>query len=93
MVAYLIHTSLVESHYGGMSEPVEHSAQCFLRVKLLWLEKLFQELFVKHGGDNVIHNCPGKREKCVQITVESISCTIWLGGGRGYNIQHYVCIR
>lgn len=64
-VAHLIHACLVESHDGGMGEPVEHSAQCLLRVKLLRLEKLFQELFVEHGGDNVIHNCPEKREKRV----------------------------
>lgn len=62
-VAHLIHASLVESHDGGMGEPVEHSAQCLLGVKVLWLEKLFQELFVEHGGDNVIHNCPENKEK------------------------------
>lgn len=92
-MAHLIHARLVESHDGGMGEPVENCSQRLLRVKLLRLEKLFQELFVEHGGDNVIHNCPEKREKCVQIAVESISYTIWLGGGGGYNILHYACIR
>lgn len=86
-MAHLIHASLVESHDGGMGESVEHGAQCLLRVKLLRLEKLFQELFVEHGGDNVIHNYPEKREKHIQIKVGSASCTIWLRGiGRGYNI-------
>lgn len=55
-MAHLIHASLVESHDGGMGEPVEHGAQCLLRVELLRLEKLFQELFIEHCGDNVIHN-------------------------------------
>lgn len=63
MVAHLIHASLVESHDGGMGEPVKHSAQRLLRVKLLWLEKLFQELFVEHCGDNIIHNCAEKKKE------------------------------
>lgn len=69
-VAHLIHASLIESHDGGMGKPVENCAQCLFRVKLLWLEKFLEELFVEHGGDNVIHNCSEKREKRVQITVE-----------------------
>lgn len=62
-IAHLVHASLIESHYGGMGQPVKHSPQCLFGVKLLWLEKLFKELFVEHGGDNVIHNYSGKTEK------------------------------
>lgn len=89
-MVHLIHASLVKSHDGGVGQPVEHSTQCLLGVKLLWLEKLFQELFVEHGGDNVIHDCPEKRQTRGQIRVQSISCTIGLGGGRDFNILHYV---
>lgn len=53
---YLVHTSLIESHYGSMRQPVKHSPQGLFGVKLLGLEKLLQELFVEHGGDDVIHN-------------------------------------
>lgn len=60
MNTYLVHAGLIESHNWGMGEPVEHSAQGFFGVKLLRLEKLFQELFVEHGGDDVIHNYSGK---------------------------------
>lgn len=66
-VAHLIHASLVESHDRGVGEPVEHGAQCLLGVKLLRLEELFEELFVEHGGDNVIHNYREKRWKHIQF--------------------------
>lgn len=55
-VLHLVHAGLVESHYGCMGQPVKHSAQSLLGVKFLRLEKLLQELFVEHGGDDVIHN-------------------------------------
>lgn len=53
---YLVHASLIESHYGGMGHSVKHSPQGLLGVQLLWLEKLIHEPFVEHGGDDVIHN-------------------------------------
>lgn len=56
MMTYLVHACLIESHYRGMGQPVEHRPQGLFGVKLLWLEKLFEELFVEHSGDDVIHN-------------------------------------
>lgn len=53
---YLVHASLIESHYGGVGQPVKHSPQSLFGVKFLQLEKLLQELLVEHGGDDVIHN-------------------------------------
>lgn len=62
---HLVHTSLIESHYRGMSKPVKDGPQCLFGVKFLWLKKLFKELFVEHGGDYVIHNYSDKTEKKV----------------------------
>lgn len=59
--SHLVHTGLVESHDGGVGQPVEHSPQRLLRIKLLWFEKLFEELFVEHGGNDVIHDYKGKQ--------------------------------
>lgn len=53
---YLVHAGLIQPHYGSVGQPVEHSPQGLFGVKLLWFEKFFQELFVEHGGDDVIHN-------------------------------------
>lgn len=53
--SYLVHARLIESHYGGMGQPVKHSPQSLLGVKLLRLKQLLQELFVEHGGYDVIH--------------------------------------
>lgn len=61
--AHLVHASLIESHYGGMGQPVKHSPQCLFGVKFLWLEKLLQERFVEHGSDDVIHDYSGKHQK------------------------------
>lgn len=46
-----------------MGQPVKDGPQCLFGVKLLWLKKLFKELFVEHGGDYVIHNYSDKTEK------------------------------
>ena len=54
--AHLVHASLIESHYGGVGQPIKHSPECLFGVKLLWFEKLLQELFVEHGSDDVIHD-------------------------------------
>lgn len=70
MNTYLVHAGLIESHNWGMGEPVEHSAQGFFGVKLLRLEKLFQELFVEHGGDDVIHNYSGKPKQKKKVHKE-----------------------
>lgn len=55
-MTHLVHTGLIESHYGGVGQSVKHGPQGLFGVELLRLEKFFQELFVEHGGNDVIHN-------------------------------------
>lgn len=55
-MTYFVHAGLIESHYGGVGQPVKHGPQGLFGVKLLWLEKLLKELFVEHSGDDVIHD-------------------------------------
>lgn len=62
-LSHLVHAGLIEPHDGGMGQPVKHRPQRLLRIKLLWLEKLFKELFVEHGGNDVIHNYKGKQQR------------------------------
>lgn len=73
---YLVHTSLVESHDGGMSQSVKHCPQGLLGVQLLWFEQLLQELLIEHGGNDIIHNYHNtntERER----DLKSISMQIW----------------
>lgn len=54
---YLVHAGLVEPHDRGVGQPVKHSPQGLLGVKLLRLEQLLEELLIEHGRDDVIHDC------------------------------------
>lgn len=59
-LCYLVHAGLVQSHDGGVSQPVVHGAQCFLGIQILGFEQLLHEFFVEHGADDVVHNCKDK---------------------------------
>lgn len=54
---YLVHAGLIEPHNGGVRQTVKHRPQSPLRIQLLRLEELLQELLIEHGGDYVIHDC------------------------------------
>lgn len=59
-LCYLVHAGLVQSHDGGVSQPVVHSAQGFLGIEILGFEQLLHEIFLEHGRDDVVHNCKDK---------------------------------
>lgn len=94
-VAHLIHAGLIESHDGGVGEPVEHGAQGLLGIKLLRLEKLFQELFVEHGGDNVIHDYSDKERSPHRKSRGSVNCTIHTFGSEAGKqaVHNSMCVQ
>ncbi len=75
---YLVHTSLVESHDGGVSESVEHCPQGLLGVQLLRFEQLLQELLIEHGGNDIIHNYDSTNTERVAVSQKQVCANMKL---------------